>query len=390
MKASHSVLLLIEPWPSERFKGISRFARSAHWRVMMEDPRNPPPGWTGDGALVMMNADNPTLTDFVRTLRRRHIPVVDLICAKPDVRLPRVIGDNPLIGRLAAEHLAERGFGHVAFFSADWSEVHRLRFHGFNAAWRRLRRSSSRPFLLKWSDQADAIQRHDWHRLSRWLGDALSAAPKPLGIFAYADYDATLVLNACLEHGLSVPEEVAVLGVDNDLLLCENQAISISSVFHDLEQIGYSASELLEQLMSGDVKGTPTRLVPPRGVVLRNSTDTIAAEDPLVRKALLFVKGNLKSPLGVMDVASACDVGVHALNDAFKCLLHRSVCQEIQRQRLIAAKRFLTDTQLKISAIAEETGFCNAAYLTNVFRRQMFMTPLMFRKQTATPNQASS
>lgn len=372
---NHDVLLLIEPWPAERFRGIARFAKAAGWHVMMEDPRNPPPVWNGDGALVMMNDDNPALTALVRKLRRQGRPVVDLICAQPRIRLPRVIGDHRQIGRLAAEHFAERHYTRLAWFSAAWSYVHQQRFAGFAKA------AGSSPLRWVWTKHCPPQGEHDWRRLSKWLGDQLARAPKPIGVLAYADYDATLLLNTCLERGLAVPEEVAILGVDNYALLCENQPVPISSVFHDHEAVGYEAAALLEELMNGTVRGTPCRLVPPRGVVLRTSTDAVAAADPLVRQALVHIGNNLDHAFGLAQASEACQVRPVVLAAAFNRAFGHSVGDEILRQRLVRAKRLFRETSLTSSEVARRTGFCNAAYLSNVFKRETGQTPRAFRRQ---------
>ena len=124
--ANHEVLMLISADPPQRFQGIARLAGERGWHLRAERRHEPPRDWSGDGVLVMLE-DIPPLADFVRKVRRRGIPVVDLLEDRPEVPLVRVAGDNPEIGRLAAEHFNARDFRHAAFFSVRHNHTHDLR-----------------------------------------------------------------------------------------------------------------------------------------------------------------------------------------------------------------------------------------------------------------------
>ena len=142
--------------------------------------------------------------------------------------------------------------------------------------------------------------------MSRWLTAELARLPKPLGIFAYSDYDASRVLGICREHGIDVPREVSILGVDNNPIICENQQIALSSVNHDLERVGYEGAALLDRLMQGEAAPERPVLIPPRGVTTRQSTDTAAVSDPNA-PSVLFCVVSRKEIVQVLDIVYGLD-----------------------------------------------------------------------------------
>ena len=166
-----------------------------------------------------MKEGAPRLSAFVRELRSARIPVVNISGQFAGNAIPTVCGNDPLIGKLAAEHFAERRFANVAWFSSKWERVHRLRFTGFTKAWKAVAPGAETPQHFVWSEHAPKKADTGWPEFSRWLGDCLGAARKPLGVFAYSDYDASRVIAICRERGLDVPGEVAVLGVDNNTIV---------------------------------------------------------------------------------------------------------------------------------------------------------------------------
>ena len=379
MKQKH-VLILMSPASQARLNGIAHLAREREWTLMIEsEVSRPPAGWRGDGALVTMKDDSPQLDRFVRELLRGGVPVVNVSGHSAGLWLPTVCGDDPRIGRLAAEHFAERRFENAAWFSTRWGRVQQQRFAAFSAAWRSAVPSAAAPLRLVWSERSGGRQPDEWSRLSRWLGDAIDAAPKPLGVFAYSDYDASRVLSICRARGLDVPGEVAVLGVDNNPIICDNQTVPISSVNHDLERIGYCGAALLERLMNGARAPRKPLLVAPNGITLRRSTDTVAVNHPVLRSAMSFIAAHLAEPIGAPQVADDIGVSRLRLDRLFAKELKTSVGREIQRQRLVQTRLLLRGTGLTLAEISRRTGFCNAAYLANLFRRTFGTTPGAWR-----------
>lgn len=317
-----------------------------------------------DGVLLTLR-DRPTAVKTAQRLIAAGAAVVDLTIECPDVALPRVISDHQEIGRIAAAHFVDRGFSHFAWFSTGWSNVHALRFKGFEEG------TPGSTKVRKW-------------KLSNLVAN-VAAAPKPIAALAYDDVDAARLVAACKSADCLVPHDVAIVGIGNDHFLCENQATPLSSVEQDLIRNAYEGAALLEKLISLP----PTKrklmarrkplLIPPGNIVARASSDTLAHTNPTIRSALVFIQAQLGKPLGAREVAAGIAVSRSKLDHLFTAELHSSVGHEIRRQRLERAKSLLKDPSIPIFLIAEACGFCNSAYLTNVFRSATGLTPKAWR-----------
>lgn len=391
------VLLAVTPPSPQRNEGVARFARGAGWNLLVANRlMRALGGWRGDGALVTLR-DEPELLELVRRLRRRGIPVVDLTAEHPEIKLPRVCGDNRAIGRLAAEHFIERNHRHAAWFSTKWTPVHADRFKGFRETWTgipaapppgdaafsRVTRPGGRiPDIFRWvlSEDLDTKRWDDPRAVSRWFAEKFRTAPRPLALFCYDDSDAAIALSACRAHGVAVPEEFAVLGVGDDHLLCENQSVPLSSVLHDAGRVGSEGAALLARLMDGAAPPPAPVHVPPSGVAVRASTDRIVANDPLVARALALVEENLSRAWGVEQLARALGVPCIRLHRHFMEEMGRPPGEEIRRRRLARARLLLRGTDLPLGEIARQCGFCHAQHLSNLFRRDAGLSPRAWRR----------
>jgi LacI family transcriptional regulator len=252
-----------------------------------------------------------------------------------------------------------------------WSPVHALRYGGFT------QQAPAEKWV--WMDHAPKARQDDWDSFAKWLGKKLAEAPKPLAILTYNDYDASRVLDTCIRFGITVPDEVAILGVDNNTLVCENQPVPLASIEHNLEEIGYRGAELLQALMDGQTKVEQPILIPPKGIILRQSADLIAVRSPVVREALIFVKEHLERRFGVEQVAAHLALSRATLDRVFKAETGKTLGGEIVRQRLARAKILLRSTTLKNYEIARLTGFCNPAHLTQSFQKYLGQSPKTYR-----------
>ena len=374
-----NVLILVTPAYQPRLAGIARYARQHGWQLTILDRiARQPRGWNGDGALVTLR-DNPEIVAFAKSLRRRKIPVVDLTFNHPEMHIPRVSGDHFAMGRLARVHFEERNFRHFAWFSTSWLNIHKLRYEGFAGG----------DDVPRWvfSEEVPPERLDDFAWFDRWLGGKLRNAPKPLALLAYDDADAARALGACLAAGLSVPEDVAILGIGGDRLICENQPVPISSIEHDQGRTGYEGAELLDKLMDGESPPREPILIPPRGITVRASTDFIAAASPIVRKSLEYIRLHIGETFGLTQIADEIGVSRATVSRLFEKELGRTAGAEILRQRLNIAKKLLAEDSLSIAEIAFRTGFCNPAYFTNTFRRATGQTPKSWRMSclAATP-----
>lgn len=365
------VLILVTPAYQPRLAGIARYARQHGWQLTILDRiARQPRGWKGDGVLVTLR-DNPQIVAFVKSLRRRRVPVVDLTLNHPEMKLPRVSGDHGEMGRRARLHFEERNYHHFAWFSTNWLNIHKLRYEGF----------AGRDAVARWvfSEEAPSERIDDFAWFDRWLGGKLRAAPKPLALLAYDDADAARALGACLAAGLAVPDDVAILGIGGDRLICESQSVPISSVEHDQGRTGYEGAKLLDRLMNGEKPPRNPILIPPRGITVRASTDFIAAASPVLRRALEYIRKNLTKSIGLAQIAAETHVSRATAARLFEHEFGHPAGKEILRQRMEMAKRLLGNTSLSISEVAYRTGFCNPAYFTNTFRREAGLTPKAWR-----------
>jgi len=371
---TRSVLLLVSPSSPGRFAGVARFARSHGWHLTSADRlTHTLDGWTGDGALVTLRSDDAALR-HARSLVRRGIPVVDLSATRPDIRLPRVAGDNIEIGRVAAEHLRARCFTRAAWFSTGWGSQHAERFRGF------AERFSTAPERWAWALEDRKTRSDDWRALSRWLEKKLRAAKPPLGIFCFDDEDASRVETTALGLGLSIPGDIAVLGAGNDIPLCESQWVPISSVRHNLERNGYVGAALLDRLMNGGRPPPDPIFIKPQGVAERESTDTLAISSPLVRRARDAYREEMANPPSTAQLAERLGVSRATLDRAVAADLGISPAKLLMRLRIDEARRLLRNTKMSVSEIAYALGFCNPAYFTNAFRRAEGSAPRVWRK----------
>ncbi len=372
-----NVLLLVTPSSPGRFRGISDFARSHGWHLTVADRlTHALDGWTGDGALVTLR-DDPETFRKVRALRRRAIPVVDLSLTRPDIRLPRVAGDNPAIGRLAAEHFKARHFRNTAWFSTGWGPQHELRFDAFASA------MDTPPQKWAWELAPIRTKSDDWKSLSRWLSKMLASLEKPVGIFTFDDADASRVESAALAEGLSIPDDVSILGAGDDEPLCESQIVPISSVRHDLQRIGYEGAALLDQLMQGGDPPSKATLIPPRGIAERSSTDTLAVSSELGRRARdAYIKG-LANPPSTEMLAASLGVSRATLDRAIVADIGIPPAKLLARLRLDEAKRLLRTGELSVSEIAYKVGYCNPAYFVNTFHKATGLSPRAWRTSMA-------
>ena len=368
-------------------QGIARYISSHHqWSVYFEQHElgTPPPAWLAsshwDGILC-----RPTDSALAQRLKRMQVPVVDLNDLHENLKLPWVGSNHQAIGRLGARHFLERGFRHFAFC-------------GFtNELWARQRREGFREITEK-ENLPIPVYESPWRgsNVYRWdleieqLGKWLNDLPKPIGVMACNDARALHLLNACHQAGLLVPEEVAVIGVDNEEIFCELCNPALSSVAPDAERIGYQAAELLDQLMSGQTPANQRILIDPLHVVTRRSSDTLAIQDRTVATALRFISGQALHGCTVTDVINFVRVSRSFLERRFRQHLKRSPQAEIRRVQVSRIKQLLTETDFTLERISELSGFEHPEYMSVVFKRLVDQTPGQYRKQMQPMFQNSS
>ena len=366
-----SVLVMISPVSAARIAGVARYAREHGWHLMIQDRLGHRPlAWSGDGIVAALRSDAASVA-AVRTLMKRGIPVVDVTMSRPDIHVARVTSDHVGIGRLAAQHFAERNFRNVVWFSTGWGNVHSLRYRGLTELWP----------AAKWVVEESVPQssRNDFNAFMRWMTKTLRETPKPIAALTYDEADGARLLDAAERVGVSVPEELAILSIGNDPIICENQSVPLSSIDQNLELGGYEAAAMLDRLMDGGALPKRPVLISPNGICLRRSTDIMASSDPIVKKALDYIAGHISTPFGAAQIADALGVSRNILDKRFRADLNRSIGTEIMRQRIALAKLLLRNSDKTVAKIAECTGFCTPSHLTNTFREKTGLSPRNWR-----------
>jgi LacI family transcriptional regulator len=304
------------------------------------------------------------------------VPIIVSVHLKENIRGTPFIDTNGVrIGRMAAEHLLDRGFQHLAFCGFDDLHWSRNRCQNFS---KRIAESGLKARIYK---QPRSRAKRLWENEQVVMVDWLKSLPKPVGLMACNDDRGRHVSEACKVAGLHVPEQVAILGVDNDELVCELSDPPLSSVALNVERGGYEAAELLDKLMARRRAAHKDIIVEPTHVITRQSTDVMAIDDSDVVKALRFIRQHAKEPIQVGDVLKVVPLSRRALQKRFRRVLNRSVHDEIRRVRTEQVAIMLTETNLAISQIAAAFGYAGIEKLSRYFQREKEMTPLKYRKR---------
>ncbi len=362
----------------EMLRGVAQYLQeNGPWSVYIEqrslmDPA--PPWlrtWDGDGIISRLPPSE------TRRLRATGLCTVDLNDQGPGPCRPDIQSDHRAEAALAARHLLERGFTCFAFFGYPQFGWSRDCLDGFTATlqaaghpahiYRRAQRVSWGHQQLSWEVEVDGV--------AQWI----HSLPKPLGLMACNDFRGIQALDACRRAGIAVPEEVAVIGVDNEELVCTLAYPPLSSVVPDARRIGYEAAALLDRLMKGEPEPTTPHSIPPLKVVTRRSTEISAIADPDVAEAMRFIREHACEGIRVDDVLSRVPVSRSVLQRRFRSLLGRSIHTVIVGVRMQRAKELLVETDLSLSDIAERTGFTHVEYFSAVFRQAFGLPPGAYR-----------
>ena len=332
--------------------------------------------WRGDG--IIARIEDRRMAERLLALR---CPVVDVLGQGSFGGIPSFDTDAAAVADVAVKFFLHAGFRHFAFIGyagLPFSDHRQAAFarqlgeHGRTVVFLP-RPSARRPKHIQ------AVEREGIAAervIARWL----QQQAHPLAVLACNDVCAQQVLNACREQGLRVPEEIAVMGVDNDDVLCNICDPPLTSIEPDAERLGYEAAAKLHRLMLGEPAANHVTLVPPVRLVERASTDTVASADPVVVAALRFIRDHLGEGIAVKDVAAHLERSRSDLEKRFGLGLQTSVRSEILRLRLARACSLLRETELNLDQAAIKVGFATAAHLCRVFQRHFHQTPTAYRR----------
>lgn len=374
--SSRKVLIVALAAPGECIRGISRFAREHDWHLAMDMLFTGalPRGWKGDGVLALI----PYQSELLAHVHGLGIPWVAFTRTERPANMLRVDSDHGLIGRMAADHLLERAHRSFAWAPLVNDAVNRERLAGFQA---RLDESGCTCRQLPPAyTRVGPYWQDDWTERHRALANELRLLPRPTAIFAFNDAVAADIVDACRDSGLSVPEDIAVLGVD-DSIACETSAVPISSVDPGLEEIGHRMAAVLAGLMNGEAPPLDVVHVPPRGVVTRVSTDVVAVSEPRIARALSYIAEHYPdSTLSVAEVATAVGMSRRNLERTFRDETGRTIHEHIVSVRMREASRILRMyPRTKSSEVASLVGIAEAGTFFRTFRRHFGTSPKAYR-----------
>jgi LacI family transcriptional regulator len=379
MKTVMFVHTASDPFLVQYLRGIRDYAQERNTWFLQINPDIHPLGlrflerWHGDGVIAL--AATRAEIDAARAVPQ---PVVNLSGAIRHPYLPRVMNDHQAMGRIAAEHLLSCGLTHFAYYGERNRWYSELRKRGFR------QRVAEAGHSCKVLEYPTAFNRQNtWYKWlttqERWL----RGMPLPAGLLTVHDFSGAVVIETCVRLGLRVPEDIAVIGIGNDVITCEFSAIPLSSVDRNCRAVGYQAAALLDRLMEGRTPPAQEILVPPEGVVPRRSTDMIAVQDPRVTAAVNYIRGHLTESLNVSAVLRKLDISRRALEICFYKSLGCTPSDYITLQRIERAKNLLSgDVKLKLQQIARICGFSSPRHFRDVFQRITGTTPTEYRSQS--------
>jgi LacI family transcriptional regulator len=288
--------------------------------------------------------------------------------------VPNIVTEELAIGRMAAEHLLERGFSHFAFCGVDqmWSRQRCKSFcatvgeAGFDThVYEQPKRKADRSF------------EKERYFITKWI----RFLPKPIGLMACNDDRGQYLLELCKAEGIVVPNQMAVIGADNDELICDMSDPPLTSIALNTKKAGYAAAELLDRMMTGHKPDIDRVLVPPTHIVTRQSTNVLAIRDEAVARAVAFILTHANNPIQVSDVAEAAAVSRRTLQKQFRQLLRTSVHRYISRARVERISTMLLESDTPTYRIAQVLGYPNAGSLSRAFHKEKGISPIAFRKR---------
>jgi LacI family transcriptional regulator len=379
VKPPVKVALLIETsnaYARGLLRGIVSYIREHRpWSLHLSEHNrgDQPPSWLShwDGHGIIARIENPAIA---AALKHVSVPIVDVSAARLIPSLPWFETDDGAIAHLAAEHLLERGFKHFGYAGDARFNWSKWRCEHFQNS---LRAASYDCHIFPAPRDSHEDHEKQVAELAKWV----RSIPKPVGIMACYDFRGQQVLDACRRLGLAVPDEVAVIGVDNDELLCELSNPPLTSVIPNMHRTGYEAAALMDQMIAGKTARGETHLIPPLGIATRQSTDVLVIEDRNVARAVHYIRQNACAGIQVKDVLRVVPQSRTLLESRFKRLIGRTPHEEILRVRLNRVKELLVETDLSLDEIAERTAFNHVEYLSVAFRREIGIPPSQFRAQ---------
>jgi LacI family transcriptional regulator len=376
-------------------RGLVRYAKAKpDWQLYgygwMFRPLSDLTAWEGDG--IIARVESAERADLLASL---GLPVVDVAGAYSRRHFSSVTNDDILTGFNAGTHLLERGFSSFAFLGVKGTRWSELRFRGFERSIAEARGGASgrsgRPAARRVAVPAFERPLSWWEGLTDRsprgkdldeLGAFMRSLPAPTALFACNDTTGLRATELAGRLGIDIPESLAILGVDNEDILCELASPSLSSVMLDCEAIGYRAAELLDGIFEGAKPRAEGAVVSPREIIERESTRIFACGDELVARAVTIIRARAQEGIGVADLLGSLPASRRSLETRFRAAMGRSIHEEILRSRIAYAKRLLRGGDDTIDAVAERSGFGSAQRFHEAFKKLEGLAPGTWRRQS--------
>jgi LacI family transcriptional regulator len=332
--------------------------------------------WSADG--IVARIESQRMADLLAKL---HCPIVDLRGSFSPEQGAIFDTDHHALAQMVVDHFAERGLRRLAFCGypdVDFSEHRRLGLEQTAT-----QAQFEPPAVYEPTRQPRRHKTLAWERLGEFdetdLADWLDNLPKPVGVFACNDMRGRQVLAAAASAGLAVPDELAVVGVDNDEVICDLASPPLSSLEPDTFRLGYEGAAMLQRLMDGQTAPAATQWIEPRRIAVRRSSDVVAVDDAQVAEAARFIRDHAGQALRVDDVMQQVTVSRATLERRFRAALGHSPRDAIEQARMNRVKELLMETDYTLETIATMTGFNNPNHLATRFKICTGQTPGGFR-----------
>ena len=361
----------------ETYAGCQRYADEAGWecsitpttaRLLRMENGKP----TFDG--ILARATPPLAT----AAKRMNVPLVNLWLNSPVKNLPSVFADFEASGIMAAEHLIGRGFKRFGYLGFLRDKDAGLQLTGFR---NRLKKEGLQCAAHRFSRVSVTEKAQGWKTFIDDLGKWVDFWEPPIGIFVVNDLFCRYLNDVCRAKGLHVSQDVGIVGCSNEPTICSSPPPTLTSIDLGFEQVGYRAASLLDRMMKGAKPPKIPELVPTVELIPRQSTDSYAADDPIVSGALRFIAESAHQPIKVVDVANETGINRRTLERRFNESVGRSIAGEITRLRLARAKRQLVESGSPLKTVARDSGFRNTDHFHKVFARAEGITPTQYRKE---------
>ena len=366
------VTLALGYYDHQLHRGIARFARDAGWILDTSHAHygQLPFEWQADGIITLLCSNQHELIKFVS---QAECPVVDLT-SNIQHDFHRVLLDNKNIGLTGAQHLIDRNYKKLIFVQRTNSYDVGLRREGFLAA---AKKASIHATTLNWSQSSD---KNSSTLYIPWLLKQLKSLNEPTGIMAQSDNCCVQVMTACEMLNLRIPEDIGIIGPDNDNLVYEFAPVRLSTVISAREELAFQGAKKLNMLMIGQEPECKTTVVPIQGIAARDSTDTLATEDQTISHVIRYIRDNAHKPITAQDIVNNSTLSRTTLYRVFQSRFKRTISDEITYQRLNHACELLTRTDEKLYKIAVDCGFSGPEQLCRVFARKMGTSPGAYRQ----------